>query len=304
VSIDDAAPEEAPVDFHASGVYVPPAAAPRAADWPATVCTDAEAEEALRRALSGATDPRPIGALAAKVLESLSELERGVLAGEPQPVETAPIRKATAVRLRVAEALASMPPAGSPVDTAALSAILGQIDGLLAEVAPLLQGAPEELLPALEAVRNALVSEAIDFSEAAQRLAKIDEVPTAPRPISAKAATARVISIETETEQRPGRRRAWVPYAFLAVAVALAVAYHVWRQVSMSNVHPQLALPGAPSNTISSVQSLDGPSIIVSKTGRFDPAELQRFRAEQDLKGNKVEEVSPGVLKVTPQARK
>lgn len=290
------------VDFHAAGVYVPPPSA-AGVDWPAGLASPAQAEDALKRALQGSADPaRPLHALATRTLESLSDLELGVLVGEPQPVDAAPIRKAAVLRLRVAEALASAPPQGSKVDSAALFAILGEIDGTLAEVAPLLGAAPGELAPALESIRNSLVREAIDFSEAGQRVATPDGPAAAPRPSpSGRAVAAKVLSIDgaqdTALEKAEDRRKG-IAFIALAIVVLGAIGFHVWRHASQGEVRTPPTLPGAPSNTVASTGS-GNVQLVVSKTGKFDPAELERFRAQEELRGNRVEEISPGVLKVT-----
>jgi hypothetical protein len=303
VDIGDFGAASAPsVDFHASGVYVPPPSA-AANDWPGATITPAQAEDALKRAIRGSADPaQPLHALALRTLETLSPVERAVLAGEPQPIDAAPVRKAAVMRLRVAEALASAPPPGSTVDQAALSSILGEIDGLLAEVAPLLAAAPPQLAPALESVRNALVREAIDFSEAGQRVAT--SAPAAPSPPPAAAArpsSAKVLSIASEqamSVETADRRKTWTAVVVLALVCLAAIGYHGWRQYTRREIRPPATLPGAPSNTIAS-GGTGNVQLVISKTGKFDPAELDRFRSQEEIRGNQVEQISPGVLKVT-----
>jgi len=287
--------------MHAPGVYVPPPAAAKV-EWPGGICGDAEAGEALRRALEGKADVRPLHALAAKVIEAASELERAVLKGEPQPFDATPVRKATVIRLRVAEALASAPAQGSPVDTAALSATLGQIDALLAEVAPLLQSAPEELVPALEAVRNSLVSEAIDFSEAAQRVA----VPTQAASASAIAAPrrpqqARVLAMAPESEADRAQRRRGI---FIGVLLVLILAsagayhgYHYWKKSQLAPPPPPIDLPAGYQlpNT-----GTKGPIVLYPK-GKPDRAALQRFREAQGALGRDVYEMQNGTVLVVPK---
>jgi hypothetical protein len=293
------------VDFHTPGVYVPPPSEPGAA-WPAAISTAAEAEDGLRRALRGAADgARPLHDLALRTLDTLSDLERSVLAGEPHVIDVAPVRKAAVMRLRVAEALASVPPPGTPVDSTALSAVLGEIDGLLAEVAPLLADAPPELAPALEEIRNGLVREAIDFSEAAQRVATAPaEAAARPAPVvaSGRASAARVVSYDSAQEmelEKSERRRHWLALVVLGLALTSAAGYHFWDRMARSGVHPPDGVPGAPSNSLSAMGS-GNVRMVVSRTGKFDEAELQRFKTEQELLGNRVEEVSPGVLRISP----
>lgn len=304
VDVADLAAPAPPVDFHAPGVYVPPPSAPAAA-WPSGLATPEQAEDALTRALQERADlARPLQALALRTLGSLSDLERAVLKGKPQPLDPEPIRKAAVLRLRVAEALASAPPPGSPVDSAALSTILGEIDGLLAEVGPLLATAPVELAPALESIRNSLVREAIDFSEAGQRAATTGAPPVqvaARPPPTERAASAKVISVQTPQDaalDRVERRRKVVASVVLAVVALGAIGFHGWREMVRRDVRAPPTLPGAPSNSVASTGS-GKVQLVISKTGSFDPAELERFRASEALRGNRVEEISPGVLKVT-----
>ena len=297
---DLAAPDSQSVDFHAPGVYVPPSPGAPTADWPSGLSTPAQAEDALQRALQGKADPgRPLQALVLKTLESLSELERAVLAGEPQPIDAAPIRKAAVMRLRVAEALASAPPQGSTVDSAALSAIMGEIDGLLAEVAALLGGAPAGLAPALEAIRNSLVREAIDFSEAAQRAAATNPAaapqPTAP---SRRAAQARLIETHSAHELPPEPRRlgAWIA---LTLVLLLVGGYHVRRYLERPPPADVPTLPGAPEGLRLVEQA--GRKTLVARPGKkIDPGQLEKFRAQEELKGNEVREVAPGVFVIHP----
>ena len=135
----------------------------------------------------------------------VSELERAVLAGEPQPVDGAPIRRAAVMRVRVAVALATAPPAGTAVDEGAVSALLADIDALLSEVNTVTLGAPPELQASLESIRNSLVKEAIDLSEVAQRLAGPAEAAAdASAPSVPAAARTRVLSVGPEdARERP-----------------------------------------------------------------------------------------------------
>jgi hypothetical protein len=293
--LSDPAPPS--VDFHAPGVYVPPApsSAP-AADWPSGLSTPAQADDALGRAHRGTADPaRPLHALALRTLESLSDLERAVLAGEPQPIDAAPVRKAAVMRLRVAEALASAPPQGSKVDSAALSAILGEIDELLAGVAPLLASAPAELAPALEAIRNSLVREAIDFSEAAQRAAAEGASPPEPEPGHGPV-RARVLSIDTAQGEAPAETRGRLRIVVLAIVIVLAAAYHGYGLLRPRAPGPATA-PGAPAHTLSAGKG--GGTQVVVPMGNPDAAELEKFKADQERLGNTVVERN-GVVVVVP----
>jgi hypothetical protein len=301
VSIDEEPPAKLP-DMHAPGVYVPPPPTARL-DWPAGICGDAEAGDALRCALDGEVGDRPLHVLAARVVEAASDLERSVLVGKPVAVDPAPIRKAVVMRLRVADALASAPPTGSPVDTAALSSILGQIDALLAEVAPLLPGAPEELSPALESIRNALVSEAIDFSEAAQRVAA--QVPAIPAAeikgySERRAAQARVLTSEKETEQDRIEKRKRTVWLVVAAALLVAVGgFHAIRYWQKSSFFAALPPPEVPGMQI--FRSGGAGPVVLTPTGKVDKAALERFLAAQEALGKQVYEMQNGSFVVLPR---
>jgi len=282
----------------AATVYVPPFVAPRI-DWPAGICTAPEAEDALLAALRGIALPsRPLHALALRTLDALSELELAVLSGEPQPVDASPIRKAAVMRLRVADALAGVPPEGSPVDASALSATLVEIDALLSEVAPLLSLVPPELVPALEAIRNALVSEAINFSEAAQRVAGSTAAVAeraAPRP-----AQARLLSVDVREGLTPGSgRQIWMAI-LLGAAVLLGVIYHGLHWYQRHQVHRPV--PGLPGGMSAEGAPPGGPRMIVPQSADrpVDLDEVARFKAAEEAKGNIVIDTGGGPLLIAP----
>jgi hypothetical protein len=300
VIIDGGPAPGSPV-FSQPAMYAPPVTAQRA-DWPGGTCSVAVAEDALRRALGGLADPsRPLHALAIATLGALSSLERAVLAGEPQAIDATPIRKAAVMRLRVAEALAANPARGTPVDMAALSSILGEIDGLLAEVAALLSGAPAELTPALESVRNALVSEAINFSEAASKLSSGPAPVAAPTAFSTRG--ARVLSVETVEPVEPRGRGKQIFMVVVLVLVAAAVgAYHFSNRVRRPSA-PAPTFNGAPAGTVAldkgKVRTLQAPA-----GSSLDPAHVMEFEAAEKAKGNTVREVVPGVWISEPSGDK
>jgi hypothetical protein len=287
--------------FSQPAMYAPPVMAQRA-DWPGGTCSVPVAEDALRRALGGVADPsRPLHALAIATLGALSSLERAVLSGEPQAIDATPIRKAAVMRLRVAEALAATPAPGTPVDMGALSAILGEIDGLLAEVAALLSGAPAELTPALESVRNALVSEAINFSEAASKLS------SGPAPVSAPAVPsargARVLSFETvEPVEQRGRGKQIFLVVTLVIVAAAVGAYHFKSRLLRPSA-PAPTFNGAPAGTVAvdkgKVRTLQAPA-----GSSLDPVHVMEFEAAEKAKGNTVREVVPGVWISEPSGDK
>jgi hypothetical protein len=297
---DAKGPAPAAFSFHEAGVYAPPPSAGKV-EWPAAVPGPAEAEAALVRAVAGTHDTaEPLQAMAGEVLAGLSDLERSVLLGEPHLLDVEPIRRAAVMRVRVAAALASAPAPGSPVDASALSALLGEIDGLLASVAAILEDASEKQKPSLEAIRNALVREAIDFSEASSRIAGTGfDGPDAQPSAARRVPTTRIIAVQDAAAGEIHATRGWSAWITLAVVIALGAAYHGWSYVSRPRFAPPPSMPGAPAGSVLS-RSARGPLLVVSPTGRFDPAEVQRFRSEQELKGNEVKEVAPGVLQIMP----
>ncbi|HET6437789.1 MAG TPA: hypothetical protein VFG59_07000 [Anaeromyxobacter sp.] len=289
-------------EFQAPAMYVPPPPVPRF-DWPAGIASAAEAEAALVKVLGGGPPSRPLEELAERTLESLSDLERGVLSGEPPPLGEAPIRKAAVLRLRVADALSSAPATGSPVDTTALSTVLGEIDALLAEVATLLSGAPEALGPALEAIRNALVSEAIDFSEAAQRVAATQPAASeAPKAlVPSRAPQARVLSVEKETEaDRSQRRRSVVVVVLLLVAGLAAAGFHGYRYYKRSQLVAVPSTLDVPTGLRMPATPTRGPVILHPGKDPVDRAALQRFREAQEAAGKDVYEMKNGTILVVP----
>ncbi|HYG69627.1 MAG TPA: hypothetical protein VD838_18270, partial [Anaeromyxobacteraceae bacterium] len=137
--------------------------------WPADVPPQPDAEGILCAALGGlkaAEDAALESALAA-----LTPIEKDALLGRPIPIDPEAIRRAASLRYRVTTAIRGAPSDGAEVDGGALSALLGEVDGALAAVAALAPSVPPDHASALEAIRNALVKEAIDLSEIAQRVA-------------------------------------------------------------------------------------------------------------------------------------
>jgi hypothetical protein len=298
----------APFSFQQPGLYVPPPPSARV-DWPATAPGPEEAQGALLRALGGSVEPSTrLEATARMVLESLSELERRVLAGEPQPLDVDPIRKAAVMRVRVAAALTAEPAPGTPVDGAALHAMLGEMDDLLSAVGGLLESAPQELKPSLEAIRNALVKEAIDFSEAAQRNAPAGAAPAgtpgqAAR-LTGRAAQARVLSIsEREEPESRGPLIGWMLLGFALVAAGGFHGYRYWARKQLMASRP--TLPGQPAGMVLVSAARGAPQVLIPLKGAsVDPVEIERFKAQQRAKGLEVEELMGGALSIRKQTDK
>lgn len=280
-------------------------AAPGAAPgpWPTNVPGQGEAADVLALALEGAPSPAGSPLVTGDVVASLSEIELAVLAGKPQPIDPEPIRRAAVMRVRVAAALATVPAQGGEVDGGAVSAFLAEIDALLSDVNALATGAPPEVLPSLEAVRNALVREAIDLSEAVQRASPAGDpapAPVAARP-SPRRPQARLLSIERVPAG--AQRRGLAKWIALAVAVALAGSYHGWNWYQRRATRAAFRV-GLPAGFTEIPAAPGAPRLLVpSSTEEVpDPAEVARFKAAEEAKGNVVRETD-GMIFVLPGPR-
>jgi hypothetical protein len=280
-----------------------PGPAPRSGAplWPSTGPSAAEAERALGAVLGGAADPSPLGEVAGRVAGGLSSLEREVFTKGAVPVDAGTIRHAAVLRLRVAAALATRPAPGQPVDDAAVAELLTEIDGLLGAVKALLVGASPRVREPLEAIRNALVSEAVDFSEACHQ-AGTAELPLEKARASGRSTGARVLSVHAgvDVEDRPEeRRRRLGPVITLLVVLALGGAYHAWNFYTAPPVQPPATFEGAPAGTMA-VQS-GKAYFLVSLPGKpVNAAELETYKQREARRGNRVREVGPGTWIIEP----
>jgi hypothetical protein len=299
----DVAPNPAAAQLAPREAQAPGAGEP----WPGNVLAHAEAAELLGRGLDGEieTAGTPIGA----VIAALTELELAVIAGDAQAVDSGPVRRAAVTRVRVALALATAPPPGGGVDTGAVSALLAEIDALLSDVNALVPGAPAALQPSLEAIRNALVKEAIDLSEVAQRLAAGDAVspvvPTAPR--APAAARTRVLAMGPEEKESNARGRV-LALLFGAALVATATYHGLGYANRGAEYVAAPTIPGAPASAVAvTPKPITTPgggtmTVIGSADGKpFDPEALERFTAQERAKGNVVREIGPGVYVSAPR---
>ncbi|MFT3914362.1 MAG: hypothetical protein QM704_09665 [Anaeromyxobacteraceae bacterium] len=300
-----AAPAVAAAPAPAPAAAQPPAAGQSAA-WPAGGLTSAEAQKQLGEGLAGRLpSDAKLRPTLETVLSNLSALEANVLTGQPVAVKPEPLRRAAVMRLRVAHALAGRPPPGSPVDQAALSTMLGEIDALLSDVNALLPEAPDDVVPSLEAVRNALVKEAIDFSEAAQDSAPAQ--PVGPDPAAheqartaARAARARLISVSKEPVEPEHPRRFWVMVALLVIGALGAGGFHAWRYTQRQQAVAAVAtVPGQPAGMYLVPGPPGDPKVFIPYPGaKLDPVEVARFKTDQQAKGLVVEELKGGALRI------
>jgi hypothetical protein len=288
-----------------------PAPAPRtgAPLWPATGPSAAEAERALGAVLGGGTDLSPLGEVAGRVAAGLSSLEREVFTRGAVPVDAGTVRHAAVLRLRVAAALATRPAPGQPVDDSAVAELLAEIDGLLGAVKALLVDATPRVREPLEAIRNALVKEAVDFSEACHEIGTA-ELPLEPsraggRSSSRAAPVARFLTTvrgddEREVAERKRGRVAWI---LLALAVLGAGALHGYRWWTTEQAVAQMkTLPGQPDRMLL-LPAPPGATTqeLVPQGGVPDRAQVEQFKAQQKLQGNSVTETSLGGLRITTE---
>jgi hypothetical protein len=276
-----------------------PASAPPAAPvphapppaWPAGVPGPAQAAAALREALAGAAETA--GSIAAQVAAGLSDLERAVVAGELQPFDDAPISDASAMRVRVAAALATAPKRGEPIDAAAVSALLGDFDALLSRVNETAEAAPDGARASIESIRDDLVRLAIRFS---QRAAPAEPEP-APAPAAAPPPRTRIVAPDSPAEHAPRSKAKWLA---LALAVALAAGYHVHRWQGRRALRAARST-GAPTGMLDISAGPSAPRVLVPASAgrRPDAAEIARIKAAEEARGNVVHE-SDGVLVILP----
>ena len=299
VTFDDVPPE---AEAHPGGrgsFYVPPPPQAGAPAWPAGGLSFADAEAALARGIEGSfSGDSALRTVTEAVVSTLTALEFAVVSGDAVPVDPEPVRRSALMRLRVASVLSNRPAPGSAVDQAALSTMLGEIDALLSQVNALAQGAPPDVLPSVEALRNALVKEAIDFSEAAQQTAPVDTVGAEALPgaaVTRRVPQARLLSVTAAPDRADARTRSLV--VLLAVAAIGAGGFHGWKYWEQSHrIPPPLLVPsGAPGGAIGA--ATQGSKFIGSKDGRpFTDAEIETFRQSEELAGRKVLVLSPTTL--------
>jgi hypothetical protein len=287
-------------------VDLEPTLPPVPGGWPSASISAVESERQLLAGLATQPDPgAPLAAVLAETIASLTPLERRALTGPALEIDGEPIRRAAVLRFRVASALATRPPPGAKVDRTAVATLLAELDGLLGAIKDLTAAAPDLLKDQLEEVRNALVKEAVDFSEASQQAEATAPPPgetTGSRYVSARAATAKVLSVNVgagEQEHPEERRRRWNGLIALLVVLLAGAAFHVWRIVDAPTPVPAPTFEGAPAGTRAIVT--ERSQYLVTLPGRqVDPLDLDRFKRQEEKKGNAVREVGPGRWIIEP----
>jgi hypothetical protein len=271
--------------------------------WPADVPSEVDAEAILCAACDGLKAAEDAALDAA--LGALTELEKRALDGVPQGFDPAPLRRAATLRYRISTAVATAPAPGAPIDGAAGRALLAEIDEVLGAVAPL---ATSARAAEADAIRHALVKEAVDFSELLQRLT-MPEAAAMPAALSGKAdeprtrtsvPATRVVVPATAGEDR-GSRGGWIA---LAVVALLVGAWHGQRLLGRPAPAPRPTVDGAPDGAFG-YRAADGSRVVISATGKpMPPAQADAFREREAAAGRTVREVAPGVFVSAPSIRK
>jgi len=296
-------PQPAPItpnQFTIREIPAPEAVAPGPA-WPATVPDAASAERLLADYAAGV--PPGDGAASARaayIVASFAGMEQAAFAGGAPPLDAALVRRVTTLRLRASVAVATAPAPGGPVDAVAVQSLLGEVDGALAE----LKAAGEALGPEgpglVEPLRNALVKEAIDLTEAVSRLAPAGVAAEAPAagPVAARAPSTRVLS--NVSGEEPRARRPVGLLVALALAAVAAGGFHVHRYLTRKPP-PSFNYPGSPDGVIAAPGGPGKPTVLVRPQGAFTPAEIEKLRTQEELKGRSVSQVGPGTVVIVPQ---
>jgi len=301
---DAATPEVARTDSPPPpSIHLPPPSIPAPfAVWPGTVLSAADGQAVMRAALSGLWPEPRLRPVTEKLVASLSTSEKGATLGQKLPFDPVPVRRAVGLRWQVAAALDTLPSQGAQVDQAAVQAILGGIDEVLADLKTLSDDASPEALRALETIRHALVKEAIDLTEALQQVAPpemVEGITTSRKARRTDAAAATRMVYTTKGEDSGPGQVPWGLVVVLVVVVAAAAAYHGYRYVN----RPKQAasqISGAPSGTVGTVTPQ--AKVIVAPAGmKLDPKEVENFKNLEKAKGNEVREVLPGTFIVSPE---
>jgi hypothetical protein len=266
--------------------------------WPANVPMAAAAEALLAAALRGLPGSGAAAEAAARVGSALSPYERAALTGGPVAHAPALLRAAAALRLRLELALATVPAAGAPFDGPAAQALLGEVDAVLAQVKAAADAAQPALAASLDPIRLALVDGGVALAGAHARLTPEGIAPpVAQAAAPSSRASTRVISNEGESEAAPAAGKG-VWFA-LGAALLLTIAYHGYQFATRAPYEPPASLPGAPAQTY--LVNQGASQVLRAYAGaRIDPVELERFKAQEQARGNAVRELAAGIWVIEP----
>src|SRR5262252_8134850 len=128
--------------------------------WPCNVPSVAQASQLLSAESARAGK----GGASGKLWSSLTEIERNALMGRRSSLDLTALRNAVLVRWRLANALETRPPAGSPIDVSALEGLLNEADAALSKL-QLPEGATEAMRSGYASARGALAKDAVALSE-------------------------------------------------------------------------------------------------------------------------------------------
>jgi len=269
--------------------------------WPGTVPNATQAEAVLSGALVGLWPEDALRPVTEKVLSDLTPAEKAALKNQPAPLDAAAMRRAAGVRWQVAAALSTVPAPNTPVDQEALRAILAGTDQVLADLKAMSEDANPEALRTIESIRHAVVREAIDLTEAVQRIvpAEVAAEITSSRPVG-RGAETRVLFTASGADKYE-RKKPWGVIVTFVLALGSGAAYHAYRYVNRPRPTPP-AVTGAPAGSVA--QTTSQGKIMFAHAGKhLDPREVESFKNAEGAKGNEVQEVLPGVFVVTPAGK-
>jgi hypothetical protein len=272
-----------------------PSPAPRKreqpATWPGNVPSQAQALEVLRGRLSLAVSLPG----ARKLLEKLTQPEREALLVDGQADA---LREALVARWRLAAARDLRLTAGGKVDSAALDALLAEVDRALESLRAVTPSTPELGL-AMDRTWETLTQEAVDFFNDVKAASNPPPVAPAPTPaVPHRPSLTGKMSFNTEKPEQAGRRKKlqFLQLAVLALVALAAGAYH-FSSAPRSQPSNQA---GAPNDTLISTDAKTGTQVV--RSTRVGPAspELQAWLEQQKAKGLQVKELDPGTWLLSP----
>jgi hypothetical protein len=238
-------------------------------------------------------------AAAERVLAAVSELERTAFLGAEVPIDCAFLRSIVALRLRLDLALSSAPAAGCAVDQVVAEQLLADVDGILAQLKALGPSAPPGVMPALDPTRHAIVDGGVQLAGALSQLVPVGEGQPATAVVLAKEPATRVLSNEMEAPREglgSSSKVLWVALALVFTAVA---GHHGWRLATRPAPTPPATMPGAPINTYS--MKMGATHMLKTLAGKqVDPAELERFKIQEQATGNMVRDLGSGTWAIEP----
>lgn len=288
---------------HGAAAVAMAAVAPSPAPAPESVEAELPSDEDLAALLGDALAgvlPAHAGLrqLAQRVAGSLSALERAALTGDELPCDPAPLRTAALLRWRVEAVLERARGGSGPIDAPSAARLPAALDRALQALQESSGAMPAAAKAEVAAIRNALVREAIHLTDALARLAVAPAAPVA-APAGAQPAATRLLSNERDALERKGPRpRSGLAVLFAAVLLATA-GYHAYAWWHRPAPPPPRRMGGAPEGLALRGTPPGRVKVLVSELGRpVDPAQLERFRKEQELHGASVRQLAPHVVVV------